>query len=34
VFAVFSEAGIKIDSMRNKTNRLEQLFLSKLESND
>ena len=34
VFAVFSEAQIKIDSMRNKTNRLEQLFLSKLESND
>ncbi|MFT7470741.1 MAG: ABC-2 type transport system ATP-binding protein [Kiritimatiellia bacterium] len=34
VFAVFSEAEIKIDSMRNKTNRLEQLFLSKLESND
>ena len=34
VFAMFSEAGIKIDSMRNKTNRLEQLFLSKLESND
>tara|TARA_B110000858_G_scaffold195960_1_gene253588 strand:- start:40750 stop:41673 length:924 start_codon:yes stop_codon:yes gene_type:complete len=34
VFAVFSEAGIKINSMRNKTNRLEQLFLSKLEGND
>ena len=34
VFAVFSDAQIKIDSMRNKTNRLEQLFLSKLESND
>ena len=34
VFADFSEAGIKIDSMRNKTNRLEQLFLSKLEGND
>ncbi|GJM13125.1 MAG: ABC transporter ATP-binding protein [Pseudohongiella sp.] len=34
VFAEFSEAGIKIDSMRNKTNRLEQLFLSKLEGND
>lgn len=34
VFAVFSEAEIKIDSMRNKTNRLEQLFLSKLEGND
>lgn len=34
VFAVFSKAGIKIDSMRNKTNRLEQLFLSKLQGND
>ena len=34
VFLVFSEAQIKIDSMRNKTNRLEQLFLSKLKSND
>jgi len=34
VFSVFSEAQIKIDSMRNKTNRLESLFLSKLESND
>ena len=33
VFALFSKADIKIDSMRNKTNRLEQLFLSKLESN-
>ena len=34
VFALLSEAGIKIDSMRNKTNRLEQLFLSKLEGNN
>ena len=34
VFAILSEAGIKIDSMRNKTNRLEQLFLSKLEGNN
>lgn len=34
VFAALSEADIKIDSMRNKTNRLEQLFLSKLEGND
>jgi ABC-2 type transport system ATP-binding protein len=33
VFAEFSEADIKIDSMRNKTNRLEQLFMSKLEGN-
>lgn len=34
VFGALSEAGIKIDSMRNKTNRLEQLFISKLEEND
>jgi ABC-2 type transport system ATP-binding protein len=34
VLAKFSEKGIKIDSMRNKSNRLEQLFLSKLESNN
>ena len=34
VFADLSDAGVKIDSMRNKTNRLEQLFLSKLEGND
>ena len=34
VFGLFTKAEIKIDSMRNKTNRLEQLFLSKLESND
>ena len=34
VFALLTEAGIKIDSMRNKTNRLEQLFLSKLEGNN
>lgn len=34
VFAVLTAAGIKIDSMRNKTNRLEQLFMSKLEGND
>ncbi len=33
VFAKLSDSGIKIDSMRNKTNRLEQLFLSKLEGN-
>ena len=33
VFTEFSEADIKIDSMRNKTNRLEQLFMSKLEGN-
>lgn len=34
VFSELTDAGIKIDSMRNKTNRLEQLFLSKLEDND
>ena len=34
VFGLFTKADIKIDSMRNKTNRLEQLFLSKHESND
>ena len=33
IFSRFDELGIKIDSMRNKTNRLEQLFLSKLEEN-
>ncbi len=33
IFAKFSESNVKIDSMRNKTNRLEQLFLSKLEGN-
>ncbi len=31
VFAKLSESKVKIGSMRNKTNRLEQLFLSKLE---
>lgn len=34
VFEKLSAAGIHIGSMRNKTNRLEQLFLSKLEGND
>ncbi|NQV69828.1 MAG: ABC transporter ATP-binding protein [Pseudohongiella sp.] len=33
VFSRFDQLGIKIDSMRNKTNRLEQLFLSKLNDN-
>lgn len=33
VFTKLGEIGIKIDSMRNKTNRLEQLFLSKLQGN-
>tara|TARA_R110002073_G_scaffold201952_2_gene361264 strand:- start:321 stop:1244 length:924 start_codon:yes stop_codon:yes gene_type:complete len=34
VFAQLTAAGIQIDSMRNKTNRLEQLFMTKLEEND
>ncbi len=34
VFAELTDAGIKIDSMRNKTNRLEQLFMTKLQEND
>lgn len=33
IFSRFDELGIKIDGMRNKTNRLEQLFLSKLKEN-
>jgi ABC-2 type transport system ATP-binding protein len=33
VFSRFDQLGIKIDSMRNKSNRLEQLFLSKLNDN-
>lgn len=33
IFSRFDELGIKVDSMRNKTNRLEQLFLSKLKEN-
>lgn len=33
IFSRFDELGIKIDSMRNKTNRLEQLFLAKLKEN-
>jgi ABC-2 type transport system ATP-binding protein len=34
VFAKLNESGIKIESMRNKTNRLEQLFMTKLQAND
>jgi ABC-2 type transport system ATP-binding protein len=30
VFAVLDKAGIQINSLRNKSNRLEQLFLAKL----
>lgn len=33
IFSRFDELGVKVDSMRNKTNRLEQLFLSKLRGN-
>lgn len=32
IFAFLSEKGISINSMRNKSNRLEQLFLSKLNN--
>ena len=31
VFAELDKNGIKVGSMRNKTNRLEQLFMSRLE---
>ena len=31
VFAELDKKGIKVGSMRNKTNRLEQLFMSRLE---
>lgn len=34
VFARLSEKNVNISSMRNKTNRLEQLFLSRLNAND
>ena len=34
LFAALSKAGITVISMRNKTNRLEQLFVSMLEDND
>lgn len=33
LFSRFDQLGITIDAMRNKTNRLEQLFLSKLREN-
>lgn len=33
VFAALAAQGLEVTSMRNKTNRLEQLFLDKLESN-
>lgn len=32
VFAVLSEQGVQVTAMRNKTNRLEELFLSRLKS--
>ena len=31
VFAELDRNGVKVSSMRNKTNRLEQLFMSRLE---
>jgi len=34
VFALLDEQGVKIKSMRNKTNRLEQLFISLLQQSD
>jgi ABC-2 type transport system ATP-binding protein len=34
VFAKLSTQNVPINSMRNKTNRLEQLFLSRLKEND
>ena len=33
IFARLTEQGIKIKSMRNKTNRLEQLFMDLVEGN-
>jgi ABC-2 type transport system ATP-binding protein len=34
VFSLLDEQGVKIKSMRNKTNRLEQLFVSLLQQSD
>ena len=34
VFAKFNEQGINVASMRNKSNRLEELFLSLVEHNE
>jgi len=33
VFAELDRLGIEVSSMRNKTNRLEQLFMSRLNEN-
>ena len=33
LFSVLSDAGIQVLSMRNKTNRLEQLFMYLVEEN-
>ncbi|HAC86680.1 MAG TPA: ABC transporter, partial [Gammaproteobacteria bacterium] len=33
VFKELDKQGLEISSMRNKTNRLEQLFLSRLRNN-
>jgi len=32
VFAVLTQHGIKVDSMRNKTNRLEELFMDLIKN--
>ena len=34
LFQILSDCGIKVLSMRNKTNRLEQLFVSMLHGNN
>ncbi len=34
IFSALDHAGVKISGMRNKSNRLEQLFLSKLNENE
>jgi len=33
VFIELDRIGVRVSSLRNKTNRLEQLFLSRLERN-
>jgi len=33
IFKIFTDCNIKVLSMRNKTNRLEQLFVSMLQNN-
>ena len=34
IFSALDKAGLKVTGMRNKSNRLEQLFLSKLNDNE